>query len=62
MQEFVAGTIRIVVEKQGETKFISMLLASWIRYMTGINEQGIEYNINDPEKEKFTPMAKKIGI
>ena len=60
MKEFVAGTIRDVVTKRGDTKFISMLLASWIRYMTGINEQGIEFTIYDPEKEKFTALAKNI--
>ena len=61
IKEFVAGTIRDIVAKKGETNYISMLLASWIRYMTAVNEQGVEFSINDPEKDKFTPLAKKIG-
>lgn len=40
IKEFVAGTIRDLVAKNADTNFISMLLASWFRYMTGINEQG----------------------
>lgn len=48
MKEFVSGTLRDVVAKDGDTKFISMLLASWIRYMTAVNEQGLDFNINDP--------------
>lgn len=62
MKEFVAGTIRDVVARGGETKFISMLLASWIRYMTAVDEHGLNFDINDPEKDKFTPLAKKIGV
>lgn len=62
MKEFVAGTIRDVVSKDGETKFLSMLMASWIRYMTAIDESGNSFDINDPEKDKFTPLAKKINV
>jgi mannitol-1-phosphate/altronate dehydrogenase len=39
-----------------------MLVASWIRYMTAVDEKGLEFSINDPEKDKFTPLAKKIGV
>ena len=61
MKEFVAGTIRDIVAKNGDTNFISMLLASWFRYMTGIDEKGLDFEISDPEKEKFTALAKKIN-
>ena len=61
MKEFVAGTIRDVVSKGGETNFLSMLLASWIRYMTGIDESNVKFEISDPEEKKFTPLAIKIN-
>jgi len=29
--------------------------------MTAVNEQGASFEINDPEKDKFTPLARKIS-
>ena len=60
MKEFVAGTIRDVIKLGGETNYISMLLGSWIRYMTGKDEKGATFEINDPEKDKFTALAQKV--
>jgi len=45
IKEFVADTIRDVIKKDGELKFISALLASWIRYMKGVDEQGNSFEI-----------------
>lgn len=61
MKELVAGTIRDVVSRGGKTKYISMLIASWIRYMTAIDEQGLEFEVSDHMKDKITPLARKIG-
>jgi fructuronate reductase len=61
LKEFAKGTIIEIIAKNGDFTCAAMLFASWVRYMTGINEQGETFDINDPMKDTFTPLAKAVN-
>ena len=48
MKEFAAGTIKILMEKGTSSHCAAMLVASWIRYIKGVDEQGEVIRIEDP--------------
>jgi mannitol 2-dehydrogenase len=37
---------------------VALALAAWVRYMTGVDEDGISITIEDPLAHKLTPLAK----
>ena len=61
IKEFVKGTIEAIIAKNGDFTCTAMLFASWIKYMTGVTEKGETYEINDPAKDVFTPLAQAIN-
>jgi mannitol-1-phosphate/altronate dehydrogenase len=61
LKEFAKGTIEELIAKDSDFTCAAMLFASWIKYMTGINEQGKTFEINDPMKDTFTPLAQAVN-
>lgn len=43
-----------------QVPFFSFLVASWIRYLVGVDEKADEIEIKDPKKPQLMPLARKI--
>lgn len=50
-----------LIAKKSDFTCAAMLIASWIKYNTGVNEAGEEVEINDPAKDVMGPLAKAIN-
>ena len=61
LKEFVGGTIREIIAKNGDYTCAAMLFASWIRIMTGVDEKGEVAIINDGAQDVITPLAKNVN-
>ena len=60
LKEFVGGAILEIIAKNGDFTAAAMLFASWIRVCTGVDEQGVEFKINDPAADVICPLAKNV--
>jgi mannitol 2-dehydrogenase len=60
LKEFVGGTISEIIAKNGDYTCAAMLFASWIRIMTGVDEKGEAFTINDGAQDTITPLAKNV--
>lgn len=51
MKEFVAGSVKELIPNKKDVKCAGMLLASWIRYLQGTDENGKDIEVIDAFKE-----------
>ena len=48
--------------KQGRShRLLTLALAGWLRYLTGTDEQGQAYPIDDPRASELAPLAREAG-
>src|SRR5690606_12803401 len=51
------GTIRAQLERDGPIEGLCLVVAAWIRYCLGRDEQGREYAVDDPLAPRFAGIA-----
>jgi len=59
--KYILPTIRSQLEKQGSIRYSSLVIASWIRFLQGIDEKGNPIPIQDPQGERLHTAAKACG-
>jgi len=59
--KFVLPTIVEQLKRKGNIKKLSLIVASWFRFLTGIDEDGNEFEIKDPMGKKLREYAKAGG-
>lgn len=57
LPKFLLPTIREALEKDEQIELMSLVVASWIRFMSGTDEDGAEIPLNDPRAEIIKPLA-----
>ena len=48
--------------RQGETAGLFLVIAAWMRYACGIDEQGKVFEVRDPMADKFTRIFQRHGL
>lgn len=61
MPKFVLPSISEQLELKGPIRRMTLCVASWIRFLSGTDEQGQEIPINDPQAERIQKAAKAGG-
>ncbi|MCB0352147.1 MAG: mannitol dehydrogenase family protein [Bdellovibrionales bacterium] len=62
MPTFVLPTMRDQLARGGEISRGALCVAAWFRYLTGEDENGEQYPIEDPMAEELSRLAKKGGM
>ena len=61
MPKFILPSIQDQVQRNGTIRLLSLCVASWFRYLTGKDEQGRAYTIDDPMAQELTARAEEGG-
>lgn len=61
LPKFILPTIREQLARGGPTKRLSLTVASWCRFLTGVDEQGRPIEIQDPMAETLQQHARAAG-
>jgi mannitol 2-dehydrogenase len=59
--KFVLPSIRERLAQGKPAKLLSLAIAGWLRYLSGVDEKGRPISIDDPIAQKLTRCAKKGG-
>ncbi|HEY9788042.1 MAG TPA: mannitol dehydrogenase family protein, partial [Candidatus Obscuribacterales bacterium] len=59
MPKFVLPSIEEQLARGGPIRRLSLCVASWIRFLNGVDEQGAEIPIVDPQGERLSAIAKE---
>lgn len=59
--KFVVPIIVDQLAHQGKIRMCAFTLASWFRYLTGVDDQGRQLPINEPMEATLCPLAKQNG-
>jgi mannitol 2-dehydrogenase len=59
--KFVLPTISEQIERGGSIRYLSFVVASWFRYLTGKDDEGRDLPIIDPMSKKLTEIAQAGG-
>lgn len=61
LPKFLLPTIREALQKGAPIKLMSLVVASWMRFMNGTDEKGQAIPMNDPRADSIQPIAKRGG-
>lgn len=61
LPKFLLPTIREALQKGTPIKLMSLVVASWMRFMNGADEKGQTIPMNDPRADFIQPIAKRGG-
>ncbi len=61
MPKFIFGSLRDKLEQNSSIDYLSFTIAVWLRYLTGIDEQGLPLAIEDPMANILTKCARLGG-
>ena len=56
--KYLRPALERAIETSGSRRLLTLALAGWLRYLTGEDEQGREYPIQDPRAEELRPLAR----
>lgn len=59
LPKFLLPTIREALQKDAPIKLMSLVVASWMRFMNGTDDKGQPIPINDPRADSIQPIAKR---
>lgn len=55
------GTVRGRLAAGGSVRHLALAVAAWMRYVTGIDEKGQAFTVNDPMAARLKEIAEKAG-
>jgi mannitol 2-dehydrogenase len=61
MPKFILPSIQEQLEREGPIRKLSLCVASWIRFLDGIDEKGQPIPIQDPQAERLTEAVRKAN-
>ena len=61
LPKFVLPTILEQQRRSGPTKLLSFVVASWLRYLNGRDDAGLEFTMKDPMAPQIREMAQAAG-
>ena len=59
--QYLLPSLREALRLGSPHRLLTLALAGWIRYLTGIDEQGFSYLIDDPRAAELTALARQGG-
>lgn len=59
LPKFILPSAQIQITKRGPMRRLALCVAAWMRYLTGVDEQGIPYTVLDPMVGQLQPLAKQ---
>lgn len=60
--QYLLPSLRRAIEQGTPCRLLTLALAGWMRYLTGVDEQGNSYVIDDPRAAELTPLAVKSRL
>lgn len=61
MPQFILPSIAEQIESRGPIGRLTLCVAAWFRYLTGIDENGKTYKIDDPIAQELKSLAREGG-
>jgi mannitol 2-dehydrogenase len=61
LPKFLLPTIREALREGAPIRLMSLVVASWMRFMNGVDEKGQAIPLNDPRVDSIQPIAKRGG-
>jgi hypothetical protein len=61
MPQFIIPSIAEQIESRGPIGRLTLCVAAWFRYLTGIDENGKTYKIDDPMGKELQALAREGG-
>lgn len=62
MPRFVLPSLRERLVQRGPRRMLVLCLAAWLRYLQGVDEAGVRYEISDPLGEQLESAARAGGM
>ena len=59
--QYLLPSLRTAIERGTPRTLLTLALAGWMRYLTGVDEQGNSYAIDDPRAAELTALARQGG-
>ena len=59
LPKFIFPSIQEQLDRNGPIRKLTLCVASWMRFLNGKDEQGVEIPIQDPQAERLTAVTKK---
>ena len=61
MPQFILPSIAEQIESRGPIGRLTLCVAAWFRYLTGIDENGKTYKVDDPMAQELKALAREGG-
>ena len=61
LPQFIIPSIAEQIEARGPISRLTLCVAAWFRYLTGIDEEGSEFKIDDPMAKELMAKAREGG-
>ena len=59
--QYLLPSLQKAIERDRPCPLLTLALAGWMRYLTGVDEQGRPYTIDDPRAAALTALARQGG-
>ena len=61
LPKFILPSVQEQLQCGGPMRRLALCVAAWMRYLTGIDEQGQPYKVEEPMLAQLQPLARKGG-
>ena len=61
MPQFILPSVAEQIESRGPIGRLTLCVAAWFRYLTGIDENGKQFKIDDPMAQELKALAREGG-